>query len=298
MQAASSPAANQLTLHEWACLRTELIFVYDQPVPADAKLTDGDYRNKNCLWYLRKGWCEVTSKATVYRIRAGMWLMLPKDECRQKFSDDAHILSIHFICQWPSGESVLNEKKGLIVKGGDYPELERNANRLEQLVRSYFPLVGHDHHAIHQLADYRHFLELQSLFFDLLSSWFCIRVEHGATPTRVQGGNDRPMQAARRLNEASLDRGSPKIWLYREIGLSESYLNRIFLKEFGVTPQKYWERRRLEFVKRCLESGDTPIKEIAYRVGFRSDSHFVAWFRRLAHTSPGVYRRRYVPGAP
>jgi AraC-like DNA-binding protein len=36
------------------------------------------------------------------------------------------------------------------------------------------------------------------------------------------------------------------------------------------------------------------MKEISYRLNFRSDSHFVIWFRRLSGSRPGEYRRRYL----
>jgi AraC-like DNA-binding protein len=41
-----------------------------------------------------------------------------------------------------------------------------------------------------------------------------------------------------------------------------------------------------------------PIKEIAFRLNFRSDSHFVIWFRRLTASRPGEYRRRYLGQLP
>ena len=37
-----------------------------------------------------------------------------------------------------------------------------------------------------------------------------------------------------------------------------------------------------------------PMKEISFRLNFRSDSHFVIWFRRLTGSRPGDYRRSYL----
>jgi len=70
-------------------------------------------------------------------------------------------------------------------------------------------------------------------------------------------------------------------------------LNQLFLGEFGVTTRKYWDRRRLETARQCLETSRLAMKEIACLLGFRSDSHFVVWFRRLAGMRPGDYRKAY-----
>jgi len=71
-------------------------------------------------------------------------------------------------------------------------------------------------------------------------------------------------------------------------------LNQLFFAEFGMTSRKYWDRRRLEFAKQCLETSPMPVKELSYRLGFRSDSHFVVWFRRLTGSRPGEYRKNYL----
>ncbi len=63
-------------------------------------------------------------------------------------------------------------------------------------------------------------------------------------------------------------------------------LNQLFLAEFGVTTLKYWDRRRLEMARQCLETSRLAMKEIACLLGFRSDSHFVVWFRRHAGQRP------------
>lgn len=68
-------------------------------------------------------------------------------------------------------------------------------------------------------------------------------------------------------------------------------LNQLFFAEFSLTTRKYWDRRRLDFAKQCLETSLMPMKEISYRLNFRSDSHFVVWFRRQTGSRPSDYRR-------
>ena len=98
----------------------------------------------------------------------------------------------------------------------------------------------------------------------------------------------------RRLNEAAFTDGFPKELLRAEARLSPGQLDLKFGQAFGMSPFRYWERRRLEHAKRRLAQTGIPVKEIAYELGFKSDAHFVAWFRRLAGDAPGRFRAKPV----
>ncbi len=117
-------------------------------------------------------------------------------------------------------------------------------------------------------------------------------VRHGFRVAGHKPGDDRLLNAVRCLNGVPLDRPLPSEWLRNETRLGEAHLNRLFLQVHNVTLRKYWERRKLESAKVKLESTCMPIMEIAYRLAFRSDSHFVIWFRRHTGQRPGEYRRK------
>lgn len=281
-----------LSFHEWSYLRTELVWIYDHPVPEDVRHVTWDRTEGHWAWYVRRGQVKITSDSGTYTAGPGMWLMLPREAARQDFSHDISILSVYFLCQWPSGENLFATKAGLVVKGVDHPELERAAIKMERLVRRHLPRA--DIRLATQLGHYPLFLRLQGLFLNWLQLWFQVRVTHGASLTRLHSGDDRAMRAVRCLNEAPVDRGFPHNWLASETGgLSLTHLDRIFVGEFGLTTRKYWERRRLEAAKIYLETSSTlSVKEIAHRTGFRSDAHFVMWFKRLVGQSPLHYRRK------
>lgn len=226
-----------------------------------------------------------------------MWLLPPPEIAEHQFSPTARILSVHFLCQWPSGENILVLRDPVLVKGSAYPALERDAKKLELLLRRQFPEESrHDQFYGRQSSDYGSFLRFQGLFLTWLNAWFHLCLENGARLTRLTSGDTRPFQAARCLNQAPLDRPFPVDWLQRETGLGLMRLNQLFFTEFGLTTRKYWDRRRLDFAQQCLETSPMPIKEISYRLHFRSDSHFVVWFRRLAGSRPSDYRRAYLAG--
>jgi AraC-like DNA-binding protein len=210
------------------------------------------------------------------------------------FSPRAHILSVHFLCQWPSGENLIDNRETVMVKSERHPALEASARKMEQLLRESFPEEGAREQTYgEQSSDYEGFLRFQGLFLEWLAVWSKVCLENGGQLTRLISGDSRPFHAARCLNEARLDQPFPAEWLQRETGLGLLRLNQLFFKEFGLTTRKYWDRRRLDFAKQCLETSEMPLKEISYRIGFRSSSHFVIWFRRVVKLRPGEWRKNY-----
>jgi AraC-like DNA-binding protein len=112
----------------------------------------------------------------------------------------------------------------------------------------------------------------------------------GISWSRLRSDDERILAATRLLNRLPLEAGFPGKALIQESHLSLVQLNRLFLLEFGLTSRKYWDKRRLQQALDTLQEADTPIKEIAYNLGFRSDSLFINWFRRRTGQSPGKHR--------
>lgn len=292
----SGPEPSLLPLHEWSCLKTELIWIYDRAVDPYMHRWKGPgeehpgYR----VWLIRKGSVTIKTRTREFTVGAGRWISPVKKASEVSFSLNAHILSVHFLCQWPSGENMLTGWEGLSFKSAQYPRLERLAKGLQRHLQRQFPEKGAGEHIYNRRSSTGgDFLRFQALFLQWLAEWMRVEMELGARLTRLNSGDDRPFQAARHLNLAPLDGGFPRIRLQGETGLGLMRLNQLFLAEFGLTTRKYWDRRRLEFAKQCLETSRMPMKEIACRLGFRSDSHFVVWFRRFSGSRPGDYRKKY-----
>lgn len=284
-----------LPFHEWASLRSELVWIYDRVVRAQYQRGKGSPNAGHRAWLIRRGTLTITTEAGTLTAGAGTWIMVPQVPAERVFSPNAHILSIHFLCQWPSGENILTNKHAFSFKASAWPTLERDAKKMEHMLRKKFPDAdGGERIYTLKSADYGLFLQLQGLFFSWLAIWFQAQMEGGATLTRLASGDSRPFQAARCLDRAPINRGFPTERVQRETGLGLMRLNQLFFAEFGMTSRKYWDRRRLEFAKQCLETSQMPVKELSYRLGFRSDSHFVVWFRRLTASRPGDFRRKYL----
>ena len=61
--------------------------------------------------------------------------------------------------------------------------------------------------------------------------------------------------------------------LARAVGLSPSYLHRLFKRMVGVTPKQYAMEKRLREVRETLQTGAT-VTETVYEAGFASSSRF------------------------
>ncbi len=74
-------------------------------------------------------------------------------------------------------------------------------------------------------------------------------------------------------------------------GLPGTRFVRAFRCTFGVTPHRYVVQRRLEAAKTMLMTTARPLSDVAYSLGFSSQAHFTATFRRHCGVTPGRVRR-------
>ncbi|MBR2440374.1 MAG: helix-turn-helix transcriptional regulator [Lentisphaeria bacterium] len=75
-----------------------------------------------------------------------------------------------------------------------------------------------------------------------------------------------------------------------KLGISPSYLSRLFQREFGVSFSTYLTTIRLENAVSLLHHTALQIAEIAYRCGFKDSSYFIKIFRQHYGKTPGNFR--------
>jgi YesN/AraC family two-component response regulator len=76
------------------------------------------------------------------------------------------------------------------------------------------------------------------------------------------------------------------------VGVSKSYLSRIFKVETGLSLWEYLNRFRILKAKALLRSTDESVTAAAAAVGFDDVGYFGRVFRRLENCSPRAYRQR------
>ena len=78
-------------------------------------------------------------------------------------------------------------------------------------------------------------------------------------------------------------------------GLTERSFLRRFRQATGLPPLEYVQTLRIEEAKQLLETGDTPLDDVATEVGYAEPASFRRLFRRMVGISPSTYRRQRLP---
>lgn len=75
-----------------------------------------------------------------------------------------------------------------------------------------------------------------------------------------------------------------------ELGVSASYLSRLFKKETGDSVSAYIRKQKIEIAKNLLQYSEYSMIDIANRLSFSSQSHFIQQFREYVGMTPKKYR--------
>ena len=80
--------------------------------------------------------------------------------------------------------------------------------------------------------------------------------------------------------------------LAEKVGMSRNGFLRLFEKELGEAPQKYFRRKRIERACELLHFSDLSIEEIASETGFSDRYHFTRVFWNVMHFTPAAFRNQ------
>jgi AraC-like DNA-binding protein len=275
----------RVSLHRWSSLQNELLWTYDGRVAEESLHTTSDHSKGYWAWLLRKGQLEVRSGSRVWTAKAGQWIFSPQSTITQTYKGEAHILSVHFECHWPTGQNLFLHPDACVFDAKDYPALERSAMALCRLVNRHFPDVRRMLSL--ERTEYDVFMGFQKCFNQWLLDFKTVWVALGRGLSQAVECDERLLNAVQCICESPMQDGFPGERLAQVASL-----DRLFWKEFGVTPREYWEKRREEAAIRSLSAASIPIKEICYTLGFKQASHFTKWFHRRTGKNPSDYREQ------
>lgn len=279
----------QTSLHQWASLKTELLWVHDGPVNEEARDQVADHTTGYYLWVVRRGNVEVRADGMQLRAGVRQGLISPQAVIHQKFSGDASILSIHFHCQWPSGENLFTRNAGYVFDAVEYPRLMQSTSALCRLIHRSFPEVRTDFPL--RATEYPVFLGFQTLFLRMLTEFSQLFLERGRILAHGAGCDRRVLLAIECMNDAPLHQEFPVTLLERATGSGRGYLDKLFWKELNLSTRGYWERLREDVAKKNLHNSSLSIKEVCSKLGFKQASHFTKWFLNRTGMTPTYYRK-------
>ena len=113
---------------------------------------------------------------------------------------------------------------------------------------------------------------------------------HAISPTQRVEMTTRQQRTAINYIEAHLDQDLSLDSIAAATAMSPFRFARAFKKATGHSPRQFVIARRIDRAMELLRSTDRKITEVANLVGFSTQSHFTALFRRRCGTSPKRYR--------
>ncbi len=78
-----------------------------------------------------------------------------------------------------------------------------------------------------------------------------------------------------------------------ELKVNPDYLSRLFHECMGMTIVEFIQEEKVKLAKNMLVYSTYSLEEIAYYLGFASQSHFGKVFKQITKMSPGYYRKTY-----
>lgn len=278
----------ELQLRDWSNVRADLAWIYEGTVqPAYRK----DVFRPNFLgaWLLLAGEVRLEQGNSVVEATRGEWVVLRQASGHQRFSDDARILSIRFSAEWPDRSPFYDEGLSTTFPAALNPALEKVARTLLEIAR---PFLAEDPHALltHALP-FDAYAGLKVGFWRWLAELHGALESRGIMPTRTQLNDERIIAVLHELDRLPLSAKFSERDLAKIAGLQLGHFVRTFRQQVGVTPKRYFMKRRRAACRRLLAGSEIPVKEIALDLGFQRLSDFSTWFRQAEGVSPREYRQ-------
>lgn len=173
-------------------------------------------------------------------------------------------------------------------KSGRFPLINFQCENFQLDTFQVMPLqdasrIFRDFTRMHNQSLFPHTKHLQmSLLYDILH-------ELTAAPTQKQ---DVLTPAVRYLHEHFSDPTLSNGILAKQASISEVYLRKLFLKQFGVTPHQYLTNIRMEKACQLLSSSSMRVTEVSAACGFSSVYHFCRAFKATHGMTPTAYAQQ------
>lgn len=273
-------------IENWSQFRLQLLWAY--------KGAATDYRS--CIlpatpiaaWLLLKGHVLHTCDGQTTRYDAGSWVFPCGREGWQEFSEDAEILSIRFLAEWPTGESLYDRSRTIAFPATEETELTSIGMRLAKLTQRNFMNVGLGLRRVRSTP--QHYFEMQRLLYDWMRLFSRAMERRSLLPNIRASMNERVREAVYLIENLPLNQPFTESELASRISLSVSQLNRLFMQETGMTPYAYWDEKRVIAARTALRDSKKSIKSIAYGLGFGSLPHFSKWIKKKLGYPPRQVR--------
>ncbi len=278
----------ELPYSNWRDLETHLLWIYEgAPV-----LVSGRFQNSDSsAWLILRGQLDIEGADRT--IGPGEWVFAPQRSHKREFSGDAQIISVKFALRWPDGHLLFESPRVLTASADSFPTLERAVRPLLKYVQKNKLEAGNLMYS--KSLRLEQFIHIERLFETWLLAYLEVMTELGARACVSRREDARIVKAQRWLDAHPLDESLDLQKVAGGIGLSIGHADILFHQSYGHTMRGYYDQRRYHTARHWLERTQTPMKEIAFNLGFKDATAFSHWFKKHAKLAPRHYRAQKQP---
>jgi hypothetical protein len=248
----------------------------------------------SAAFFVEEGLVEIEVENRLVTLEPGDLFLGASGVRRQRMGAETRLLSAGYEALWQNGRPIYEAGLNRAVREAELGKRGRALHAATAvLVKDLFPgkrRVGFLDTARLPLPEPDSFVDRQIAFwtwFGVLQSMFKALDIHPMLPVAT---TSLVREVQRHLDRRPLD--APFVAVEKELALPVGWrrVQQIFQHELHVSPQHYFEMRRLGEARRCLLDPDKTVKAVAAELGFRSLSNFSDWFKRGTGLSPRQFR--------
>ena len=190
----------------------------------------------------------------------------------------------------------LNAVRNLFLRAGQGGEMQRisaymeTAASLLMAIRQYIPQENSflDEAGLRRLSNYQYHENFKAAcaWLTELSERYFLERERARTDARSY-----LIRRVNRYVEEHLADDVSLVGIGDHLGLSASYLSRLYKEVAGISLNRYIADRRISAAKRLLADETIKMQSIAEQTGLRSASYFTHYFKRYTGSTPQEYRK-------
>lgn len=271
---------------QWQLLHSSLLWAFDAPLQKNARRMRY-FTAPTAAWYLRKGRLTLRFADGEEKYRAGTWIFPREAPGEQCFSDNAELISIRFFSEWPNSKALFDRSVTVHFSADRFPDLLAAAEGVTSYMAQHFKRSS----ILSTESTLMHHLGLLPLFHQWIFSYYKTFLSLGYEPVHINPLSPTMERAVHYLQVRPLHLVFKETELARQMQLSLSHLNRLFMQQLQVSPTAFWNYRRIQSAQTALLSTEESIKSIAYSHGFSSPETFTRWFGQQRGLNPRQYRK-------
>lgn len=256
----------------------DIVFVYRMKNPEDIKWHTRHHSHHTRqfeLHYFIGGEGHFRIGGTLHAVKPGsLFICPPRSPHAVETRNEEDPISYYAVLFTLSGTSDADELEALLYGASAKPSKDIGRNH-----RFFFEELKERSRAASPIRR-------QAAIYQLIS--FLYLIGDGNVPLG-EPGNVHLEKALDMMQEKVYDRlRLPEI--ADQLGITESYMIRLFRKKLNITPMKYFTRLKVEAAAALLSDTPLAVYEIADRLNFYSEYHFSRVFKHYTGSAPTVYR--------